>query len=136
MVDSARGTVEIGFIAARTRTTKRAIYYYFGSKEGLYVAVLEKAYGDIRAIEGDLHLEDLDPEQAIQSLTIAFPSALETDPVGAIVFLIAGFGWGKPVPVNVYALRPGRIGMAMVAAGGPIANVVVAVVAAVALTWH
>jgi Zn-dependent protease len=53
------------------------------------------------------------------------------DPVGAIVFLIAGFGWGKPVPVNVYALRPGRIGMAMVAAGGPIANVVVAVVAAV-----
>jgi AcrR family transcriptional regulator len=55
-------------IAARTRTTKRAIYYYFGSKEGLYVAVLEKAYGDIRAIEGDLHLEDLDPEQAIRRL--------------------------------------------------------------------
>ena len=53
------------------------------------------------------------------------------DPVGALVFVIAGFGWGKPVPVNVYALRPGRIGMAMVAAGGPIANVIVAVVAAV-----
>jgi Zn-dependent protease len=54
------------------------------------------------------------------------------DPVGALVFVIAGFGWGKPVPVNVYALRPGRVGMAMVAAAGPIANVVVAVVAAVA----
>lgn len=53
------------------------------------------------------------------------------DPVGALVFVIAGFGWGKPVPVNVYALRPGRIGMAMVAAGGPVANVLVAVVAAV-----
>jgi Zn-dependent protease len=53
------------------------------------------------------------------------------DPVGAIVFVLAGFGWGKPVPVNVYALRPGRVGMAMVAAGGPIANVLVAVVAAV-----
>jgi Zn-dependent protease len=52
------------------------------------------------------------------------------DPMGALVFLVAGFGWGKPVPVNVYALRPGRIGMAMVAAGGPIANVVVAIVAA------
>ncbi len=37
------------------------------------------------------------------------------DPVGAIVFVLAGFGWGKPVPVNVYALRPGRIGMALVA---------------------
>ena len=53
------------------------------------------------------------------------------DPIGALVFVLAGFGWGRPVPVNVYALRPGRIGMAMVAAGGPIANVVVATVAAV-----
>lgn len=53
------------------------------------------------------------------------------DPVGAIVFVLAGFGWGKPVPVNVYALRPGRIGMAAVAAAGPIANVVVAVAVAV-----
>ncbi len=53
------------------------------------------------------------------------------DPVGAIVFVLAGFGWGKPVPVNVYALRPGRVGMAIVAAAGPIANVIVAVVAAV-----
>jgi Zn-dependent protease len=52
------------------------------------------------------------------------------DPVGALVFLLAGFGWGKPVPVNVYALRPGRVGMAVVAAGGPIANVVVAIAAA------
>lgn len=53
------------------------------------------------------------------------------DPVGALVFVLAGFGWGRPVPVNVYALRPGRIGMAMVAAGGPVANVMVAVVAGV-----
>ncbi len=53
------------------------------------------------------------------------------DPVGALVFVMAGFGWGKPVPVNVYALRPGPVGMAVVAAGGPIANVVVAIAAAV-----
>lgn len=53
------------------------------------------------------------------------------DPVGALVFVLAGFGWGRPVPVNVAALRPGRIGMAMVAAGGPIANVIVATAAAV-----
>jgi Zn-dependent protease len=53
------------------------------------------------------------------------------DPIGALVFVIAGFGWGKPVPVNIYALRPGRIGMALVSAGGPLANVVVAVVAAI-----
>lgn len=54
------------------------------------------------------------------------------DPMGALVFLIAGFGWGRPVMVNVYALRPGRIGMALVAAAGPVANMLVAVSAAVA----
>ena len=53
------------------------------------------------------------------------------DPIGALVFVVAGFGWGKPVPVNIYALRPGRIGMALVSAGGPIANVIVAIAAAV-----
>ena len=31
-------------IAARTRTTKRMIYYYFESKQGLYAAVLQAAY--------------------------------------------------------------------------------------------
>ena len=36
------------------------------------------------------------------------------DPLGAIFFAIAGFGWGKPVMVNVYALRPGPVGMAIV----------------------
>lgn len=55
-------------IAASTQTSKRMIYYYFGSKEGLYVAVLEEAYRRIRSIESSLHLEDLAPEQALRSL--------------------------------------------------------------------
>jgi Zn-dependent protease len=50
------------------------------------------------------------------------------DPMGAIFFLIAAFGWGKPVMVNAYALRPGRIGMAYVAAAGPLANLFVAAI--------
>lgn len=62
---------------------------------------------------------------------VSLNPAVHIDPVGALVFVLAGFGWGRPVPVNVYALRPGRIGMAIVAAGGPIANVAVAVTAAV-----
>ena len=44
----------IDAIAAATRTSKRMIYYYFGSKEGLYIKVLEEAYRHIRAIEADL----------------------------------------------------------------------------------
>ncbi|MGZ8563552.1 MAG: site-2 protease family protein [Candidatus Limnocylindria bacterium] len=53
------------------------------------------------------------------------------DPMGAIFFLLAGFGWGKPVPVNAYALRPGRTGLTVVALAGPIANFSVAVVMAI-----
>lgn len=52
-------------IAERTRTSKRMIYYYFGSKEQLYLAVLEKLYGDIRATEEDLKLDELEPDEAI-----------------------------------------------------------------------
>ncbi len=55
-------------IAATTRTSKRMIYYYFGSKDGLYLAVLEEAYRRMRAIESDLHLDDLPPLQALQRL--------------------------------------------------------------------
>lgn len=58
-------------IAELTRTSKRMIYYYFGSKEGLYIAVLEEAYRRIRHIENELHLEDLPPEEALRTL-VAF----------------------------------------------------------------
>ena len=55
-------------IAAATQTSKRMIYYYFGSKEGLYLAVLEESYREMREIEGKLHLEDLTPEDALRRL--------------------------------------------------------------------
>src|SRR5215204_1769908 len=55
-------------IAARTRTTKRMIYYYFGGKEQLYLAVLERAYAEIRAAEQTLDVTHLDPVSAIRRL--------------------------------------------------------------------
>ncbi len=55
-------------IAAATQTSKRMIYYYFGSKEGLYIAVLEESYRRMRQIEAELHLEDLDPVSALRRL--------------------------------------------------------------------
>lgn len=58
----------IDAIAAATKTSKRMIYYYFGSKEGLYVAVLEEAYRRMRRIEAEQHLEDLEPEAALRRL--------------------------------------------------------------------
>ncbi|MEF7613455.1 TetR/AcrR family transcriptional regulator [Aquincola sp. MAHUQ-54] len=61
----------IDVIADAMRTSKRMIYYYFGSKEGLYLAVLEAAYSRIRSIEATLHLADLGPEDALRRL-VAF----------------------------------------------------------------
>ncbi|WP_105971225.1 TetR/AcrR family transcriptional regulator [Streptomyces geranii] len=55
-------------IAALTRTTKRMIYYYFGGKEQLFTAVLERAYTVIRQAEQDLDVEHLDPVAAIRRL--------------------------------------------------------------------
>ncbi|WP_103349237.1 TetR/AcrR family transcriptional regulator [Amycolatopsis sp. CA-128772] len=55
-------------IAARTSTTKRMIYYYFGGKEQLYIAVLEKAYTTIRVLEQQVDVEHLDPEDALRRL--------------------------------------------------------------------
>jgi AcrR family transcriptional regulator len=55
-------------IAAKTRATKRMIYYYFGSKEGLYLAVLERAYAGIRALEQTLDVDHLEPVDAIRQL--------------------------------------------------------------------
>ena len=58
----------VDVIAARTNTVKRMIYYYFRSKEGLYLAVLEAAYADIRRFEGDLDLDRYAPDEAIRRL--------------------------------------------------------------------
>ncbi|KAA1418299.1 TetR/AcrR family transcriptional regulator [Mumia zhuanghuii] len=55
-------------IAERTRTTKRMIYYYFGGKEQLYLAVLEHAYRGIREAEERLEVGDLGPVDAVRRL--------------------------------------------------------------------
>ncbi len=55
-------------IAARMSTTKRMIYYYFGGKEQLFIAVLEHAYTRIRAIEQEIDLAAIGPVAAIREL--------------------------------------------------------------------
>ena len=61
----------VDLIAARTRTTKRMIYYYFGSKEGLYLAVLERTYAQIRRVERGINIEELSPDEALRRLAEA-----------------------------------------------------------------
>jgi AcrR family transcriptional regulator len=55
-------------IAARTHTTRALINYYFGSKEKLYIAVLEQVYGEIREAEGKLDLDHLAPAEAVRRI--------------------------------------------------------------------
>jgi TetR/AcrR family transcriptional regulator len=55
-------------IADRTATTRALINYYFGSKERVYLAVLEHVYSEIRQAEGLLELDHLDPIAAIRRI--------------------------------------------------------------------
>jgi len=66
--DQGYAGARVDEIAAKTRTTKRMIYYYFGGKEGLYLAVLEQAYQHIRALEQKLDVDHLEPVEALRKL--------------------------------------------------------------------
>jgi AcrR family transcriptional regulator len=55
-------------MAERMRTTKRMIYYYFGGKEQLYIAVLERAYTAIRRAEQEVDVDGLGAEAAVRRL--------------------------------------------------------------------
>ena len=53
------------------------------------------------------------------------------DPIGSLLLLLSGFGWGKPVPVNPYRMRTNpRVGMAISAAAGPFSNFILAMLLA------
>jgi Zn-dependent protease len=57
------------------------------------------------------------------------------DPLGALMIFFIGFGWAKPVPVSPWRLRHGpRVGMALVAAAGPLSNLLIAT--ALGLLWR
>ena len=63
------------------------------------------------------------------------------DPMGSLMILISAFsgfgiGWGKPAPVSPWNLRPrGRVGMALVALGGPLSNLALAVLMALVVRF-
>ena len=65
------GGARVDRIAERAGVNKRLIYYYFGSKEDLFRAVLERAYERIRGEERALSMSEVEPIEAIRRL-IAF----------------------------------------------------------------
>lgn len=57
------------------------------------------------------------------------------DPVGAIMMVIARFGWSKPVPVNEYNFKNPVLGTALTSLAGPASNLILAVLGAVPLRF-
>ncbi|MGH2733083.1 MAG: site-2 protease family protein [Actinomycetota bacterium] len=55
------------------------------------------------------------------------------DPFGTLMIVLAGFGWGKPVPFNPARLRNQRFGSLIVGGAGPLMNIILAFLAAIAL---
>jgi len=62
------GGARVDRIAARAGANKRMLYYYYGNKEDLFLAVLEARYAHIRRAELGLHLLDLDPLQGMRRM--------------------------------------------------------------------
>jgi AcrR family transcriptional regulator len=62
------GGARVERIAQRAGANKRMIYYYFRSKEALFLAVLEASYARIRTAERALDLEHRDPREAVRRL--------------------------------------------------------------------
>jgi AcrR family transcriptional regulator len=62
------GGARVEAIANRAKANMRLLYQHFGDKYGLYLAVLEHVYTEIRAAERQLKLDDLDPVSAMREL--------------------------------------------------------------------
>jgi TetR/AcrR family transcriptional regulator len=67
-------------IAERCNVSKNMLYYYFKSKEGLFVAVLERMYEGVRDQQRDLSVRASDPVLAMEQLIEHTFSALESNP--------------------------------------------------------
>jgi Zn-dependent protease len=72
---------------------------------------------------------------------LTFNPVAHFDPLGGILLAVTfigsgfGFGWAKPTPVNPNSLEGGRRGEAIVAAAGPISNLILALAAALPLRY-
>ena len=86
--DKGLAGARVDQIAEESGVNKQMIYYYYGSKEDLYLAVLERAYAAMRKSESELNLGNLDPLEAIRKLVEFKFEYYAENPV--IIRLLAG----------------------------------------------
>ncbi|MGH2717363.1 MAG: site-2 protease family protein [Actinomycetota bacterium] len=91
----------------------------------LVVAITIHEFGHAVAaqVEGD-------PTARLEGRLSLNPAA-HLDPFGALMIVLVGFGWGKPVPIQTANMRSRRFGAAIVGAAGPITNAILAVATAI-----
>ena len=84
-------------IAARTRTSKRMIYYYFESKDGLYKAVLVEYYKRLRGAERTLDLANREPLDALRELVGFTFDYHNAHPEGVRLIMVENIHRGRSV---------------------------------------
>ena len=67
----------------------------------------------------------LGDDTAYRAGRVTLNPASHLDVLGSLMFLMAGFGWGKPTPVNLAKLRGGVFGPVAVAIAGPVSNLMI-----------
>jgi len=93
----------------------------------LCLSVHEAAHGGMAYILGD--------RTAKASGRVTLSPMAHIDPWGFMCLLLFGFGWARPVPVNISNFKNRRLGMALTALAGPLANLITAFVGYCILIW-
>jgi len=65
---------------------------------------------------------------AKQAGRISFNPLRHIDPIGAIMLIVAGFGWAKPVPINPNNFRRRKSGIIVTSLAGPLSNILLAII--------
>jgi AcrR family transcriptional regulator len=99
-------------IQQQTRTSKRMIYYHFGSKEGLYRAVIERAFEIAREVDKDFDPQKGTPEQALKQIANNAFEAFTQNPSFVRLLTFENLAGAPYIRQSQHASRLNRMAMA------------------------
>lgn len=99
-------------IQQQTRTSKRMIYYHFGSKEGLYRAVIERAFEIAREVDKDFDPQQGTPEQALKQIANNAFEAFTQNPSFVRLLTFENLAGAPYIRQSQHASRLNRMAMA------------------------
>lgn len=99
-------------IQQQTRTSKRMIYYHFGSKEGLYRAVIERAFEIAREVDKNFNPQQGTPEQALKKIANNAFEAFTQNPSFVRLLTFENLAGAPYILQSQHASRLNRMAMA------------------------